>query len=77
MLSNANPYHTFLELMPSHPFPAAAAAASASAPESDSAPLPTEFVDHVRHTDYACGAFKINCAVDKVRLTQSHQAPFP
>lgn len=28
--------------------------------------LPSEFKTHVRHTDYSCGAMKINCAVDSL-----------
>lgn len=28
--------------------------------------LPPSFVRHLRHTDFSCGAFKINCAVDRL-----------
>lgn len=55
VLSNATPYHTFLELLPG--------LARDSGVEEDS-PLPRDFQRHVRFSDYACGAFKINCAVD-------------
>ncbi len=57
VISNATPYHTFLELLPG--------LARATGAKEDS-PLPPSFVDHIRFTDYACGAFKINCAVNKL-----------
>ena len=28
--------------------------------------LPSDFKKHIKHTDYSCGAMKINCAVDKL-----------
>lgn len=54
VLSGCNPYHTFLELLPglSH--------------DSIPSPLPAEFRKHIQFADYQCGAFKINCAVDKL-----------
>jgi len=29
-------------------------------------PVPKDFLHHIRFTDFSCGAFKINCAVDKL-----------
>lgn len=57
LLSNATPYHTFLELLPG--------LARDSGFEEES-PLPRDFQKHIRHVDFSCGAFKINCAVDKL-----------
>jgi phytoene dehydrogenase-like protein len=57
ILSNATPYHTFLELLPG------LARDSGVAEES---PFPRDFQHHVRFADYSCGAFKINCAVDRL-----------
>lgn len=59
VLSNATPYHTFLELLPG----LAAASGNAAALEEADGPLPHDFVQHVRFTDYSCGSLKINCAV--------------
>eukprot|EP01062_Namystynia_karyoxenos_P005841 TRINITY_DN1200_c0_g2_i1.p1 TRINITY_DN1200_c0_g2~~TRINITY_DN1200_c0_g2_i1.p1 ORF type:complete len:800 (+),score=247.85 TRINITY_DN1200_c0_g2_i1:92-2491(+) len=53
VLSNATPYHTFLELLPG----------LATAEES---PLGRDFVNHMRFMEYGGGPLKINCAVDKV-----------
>ena len=33
---------------------------------SENNELPPEFVHHLEHTDFSCGAFKINCAVDRL-----------
>lgn len=57
VLSNATPYHTFLELLPG------LARDSGAVEES---PLPADFQHHIRFADYSCGAFKINCAVDRL-----------
>ncbi len=32
----------------------------------EASPLPRSFARHIRFADYSCGAFKINCAVDKL-----------
>jgi phytoene dehydrogenase-like protein len=58
VLSNANPYHTFLELLPG-----LSRDGNNAAEES---PLPREFVHHIRFLDYSCGAFKINCAISEL-----------
>ena len=58
VLSNATPYHTFLELLPG--------LSRDSGNASESSPLPGDFQRHIRFADYACGAFKINCAVDRL-----------
>jgi phytoene dehydrogenase-like protein len=55
VLSNATPYHTFLELLPG---------LARDSGVKEESPLPRDFQHHVRFADYACGAFKINCAVD-------------
>ena len=58
ILSGTSPYHTFLELMPG--------LARDSGDSTEDFPLPTDFVHHIRFTDFSCGAFKINCAVDRL-----------
>uniref|UniRef100_A0A6B2L1B1 Pyridine nucleotide-disulfide oxidoreductase domain-containing protein 2 n=1 Tax=Arcella intermedia TaxID=1963864 RepID=A0A6B2L1B1_9EUKA len=52
VLSNATPYHTFLELLPGL--------------RDGAGPLPADFQRQIRLTDYSCGALKINCAVDSL-----------
>jgi hypothetical protein len=51
-LSNATPYHTFLELLPG---------LARDSGLEESSPLPADFQHHVRFADYASGVFKINC----------------
>ena len=57
VLSGCAPYHTFLELLPGGYAPYGASTGGGS-------PLPDAFRRHIRFTDFACGALKINCAVD-------------
>lgn len=57
VISNATPYHTFLELLPG-------LARDSGFPEAS--PLPSDFTHHIRFADYSCGAVKINCAVDRL-----------
>ena len=57
VLSNATPYHTFLELLPG---------LARDSGVFEESPLPRHFQHHIRFADYACGAFKINCAVDRL-----------
>ncbi len=54
VLSNATPYHTFLELMQS------------GGGGAEEMALPPTFVKHVQHVDYASAVFKINLAVSKL-----------
>lgn len=58
VVSGTTPYHTFLELMPG--------LSRDSGNAEEASPLPRDFQHHVRFTDYSCGAFKINLAVDKL-----------
>ncbi len=58
VISNTTPYHTFLELMPG--------LSRDSGDKSHKLTAPDEWNHHLRHTDYECGAFKINCAVDSL-----------
>lgn len=59
VLSNATPYHTFLELMGGG---GGAAGGDTTAPP----PLPPTFVQHVKHVDYSSAVFKINLAISKL-----------
>mmetsp|Transcript_79622 Transcript_79622/g.234158 ORF Transcript_79622/g.234158 Transcript_79622/m.234158 type:complete len:841 (+) Transcript_79622:58-2580(+) len=56
VVSNATPYHTFMELLPGYD-------ATGPARQLPGNPLPRDFAMHVRHTDYAGGSFKINLAL--------------
>lgn len=58
VLSGATPYHTFLELLPGLDSNVTGAA--------ETSPLPRDFVNHIRFTDYSCQCFKINLAVDRL-----------
>ncbi|KAF4658704.1 Pyridine nucleotide-disulfide oxidoreductase domain-containing protein 2 [Perkinsus olseni] len=53
VVSNATPWHTFLELLPLN---------ASDRPKS----LGDRFTSQIRFTDYSCGAMKINCAVDRL-----------
>ncbi|KAF4691110.1 Pyridine nucleotide-disulfide oxidoreductase domain-containing protein 2 [Perkinsus olseni] len=53
VVSNATPWHTFLELLPLN---------ACDRPKS----LGDRFTSQIRFTDYSCGAMKINCAVDRL-----------
>lgn len=55
VLSNATPYHTFLELMGGD------GAGGAGPP-----PLPPTFLQHIKHADYQSAVFKINLAISKL-----------
>jgi len=57
VLSNATPYHTFLELLPG---------LARDSGFNEESPLPRDFAHHIRFADYSCGALKINCAVDRL-----------
>lgn len=46
VLAGCTPYHAFLELLP-------------GLCDGGASPLPTDFVNHLRHADYSCGAFKV------------------
>jgi phytoene dehydrogenase-like protein len=73
VLSNAGPYHTFLELLPGLSRDANNPNTSRDANNpntsrdannpAEQSPLPYAFTHHIRYLDYSsCGAFKINCA---------------
>jgi len=70
ILSNANPYHTFLELMPG-----LARDSGESEAAGEESPLPPEFQHHIRFADYSCGSFKINCAIDKLPNFTCYPSP--
>ncbi|ETO18330.1 hypothetical protein RFI_18944, partial [Reticulomyxa filosa] len=60
VLSNATPYHTFVELLSS----------KNTTDDVDDAAIraliPQSYLQTIEHSDYACGAFKINCVVDQL-----------
>jgi len=63
ILAGCTPYHTFLELLPGM---------SRDSGHAEESPLPPSFTKHVRFTDFACGCFKINCAIDKLPNFSCH-----
>lgn len=63
VLSNATPYHTFLELIPGF---AQHTGYSSNNNNNVISPLSDDFMRHIRFTDYSSGAAKINCAVSEL-----------
>lgn len=68
VLAGCTPFHTFLELLPG------LAKVSGMDPDAES-PIPDDFTHHIRFADYSCGAFKINCAVDKLPNFACYPSP--
>ena len=79
ILSGCSPYTTFIELMGENkdiiqnkPFSndlnntSNHSKTSEKSEHAENNELPPEFVHHLQHTDFSCGAFKINCAVDRL-----------
>lgn len=79
ILSGCSPYTTFIELMgekkdinQNKPISndlnntSNHSKISEKSEHSENNELPLEFVHHLEHTDFSCGAFKINCAVDRL-----------
>lgn len=56
VMANCTPYHAFVELLPNTP--------TQSSPH-DASEL-ERFTHHIQTSDYACGALKINCALDRL-----------
>ena len=84
ILSGCSPYTTFIELMgedkptinenesnsnPNH------MKESEVSDRPENIELPQEFVHHLQHTDFSCGAFKINCAVDRLPNFTCYPSP--
>eukprot|EP01004_Peranema_trichophorum_P010876 NODE_970_length_2213_cov_44.560287_g829_i0.p1 GENE.NODE_970_length_2213_cov_44.560287_g829_i0~~NODE_970_length_2213_cov_44.560287_g829_i0.p1 ORF type:complete len:701 (-),score=153.25 NODE_970_length_2213_cov_44.560287_g829_i0:111-2024(-) len=67
VLAGCTPYHTFLELLPG--------LSRDSGNENESSPIPPEFQHHIRFMDHSCGAFKINCAVDRLPNFECFPSP--
>eukprot|EP01034_Spumella_vulgaris_P021985 gene21985-28072_t len=65
ILSGTTPYHTFMELLPG----------LARGGVEEVNPVPPDFTHHIRHADYSCGAFKINCAVDRLPNFSCYPSP--
>jgi phytoene dehydrogenase-like protein len=59
VVAGCNPYHTFMELLPG-------LALQSGSHTALPTPLPLDFIQHLRFSDYSCGAFKINCAVNSL-----------
>jgi phytoene dehydrogenase-like protein len=68
VLAGCTPYHTFMELLPG-------LSADSGHPDAMSSPIPNDFTHHIRFSDYSCGAFKINCAVNKLPNFACYPSP--
>lgn len=79
ILSGCSPYTTFIELMCENKEKTLNRPISddlnntsnhrnirEKSEQTENNELPPEFVHHLQHTDFSCGAFKINCAVDRL-----------
>lgn len=84
ILSGCSPYTTFIELMggnkpiideinsnPLHKDESG----NEKAGHTENNELPQEFVHHLQHTDFSCGALKINCAVDRLPNFTCYPSP--
>ena len=84
ILSGCSPYTTFIELMgdnkpiinelnsnPIHK----KEKESVKSGHTKNSELPQEFVHHLQHTDFSCGAFKSNCAVDRLPNFTCYPSP--
>lgn len=60
VLSNATPYHTFLELM------GGGGGGGEGGGDATPPPLPPTFLQHVKHANYDSAVFKINLAISKL-----------
>ena len=71
VLSGCSPYHTFMELIPG--------LVEDSGFDNDHggyrSPSWKQFIRHMRFTDFSCGAFKINCAVDSLPNFTCYPSP--
>eukprot|EP01038_Epipyxis_sp_PR26KG_P005498 gene5498-7611_t len=75
ILSGCSPYHTFLELLPSLSHVSGYYDTNNNEYEPQQAPLPDDFTQHIRFSDYSCGAFKINLAVNKLPNFTCYPSP--
>ena len=70
VLTGCSPYHTFVELMNEKNIfyddqETKKNEEKISANNSGNEEM-NNFLNHIKHTDFSCGAFKINCAVNKL-----------
>lgn len=59
VLSNVTPHHLFVDLFNN-------TNSNSNSNNSGDNPLPDDFLSQIEHTDYQCGAFKINCVVNQL-----------
>ncbi len=80
ILSGCSPYHTFMELLPGLSIDSNYNHSNDNKEVEKSkdkvkSPLFQNFVHHMRFTDFSCGAFKINCAVDSLPNFTCYPSP--
>lgn len=67
ILSNVTPYQTFLELLPQ--------SSSSTAIPAPMVKNLQEYQHHIKHSDYGCGSFKINLAVNQLPNFSCYPSP--
>lgn len=89
ILSGCSPYHTFIELMENRcdfieldptndaeiENKSCDTVKESQIGEMANNGLPPDFVHHIKHTDFSCGAFKINCAVNNLPNFTCYPSP--
>ena len=78
VISAVTPYMTFLEMgsfSSSSSSSSKAPGTGSASPVAIPSPLPKPFLHHLRHTDYSCGAMKINLAVNRLPNFSCYPSP--
>jgi hypothetical protein len=78
ILTGCSPYHTFVELMGDHRENNKTNNKSntpTTIQNTESNGVFDDFSHHVKSTDFSCGAFKINCAVDRLPNFTCYPSP--
>ena len=76
VLSGCSPYHTFMELLPGLSIDSKHDYSNGKEDEGKEKSFSLEsFAHHMRFTDFSCGAFKINCAVDRLPNFSCYPSP--
>ena len=81
ILTGCSPYHTFVELMGTQDQENLESdtnnikSKNNNSRSENSQNEISKFQHHVEHTDFSCGAFKINLAVDKLPNFSSYPSP--
>ena len=71
VVAGCSPHHALLDLLSSSSSSPSSSSSTYNNPTHHPRPpatpiLPPSFTRHLHHTDFSCGAFKINCAVNSL-----------